>query len=114
MFYQKNEKLISVSFTAVIQTLRANPQMGSLIYSIPSANNSQQDKDNSNNITKCLESNKDSIWGLAEKNYQNLIEALTNNSIDAAANAYSCSFNFILQLPSSYCHLLNLTNYWCC
>ncbi|HKG89931.1 MAG TPA: hypothetical protein VKA95_16555 [Nitrososphaeraceae archaeon] len=58
MFYQKNEKLISVSFTAVIQTLRANPQMGSLIYSIPSANNSQQDKDNSNNITKCLESNK--------------------------------------------------------
>jgi hypothetical protein len=58
MFYQKNEKLISVSFTAVIQTLRANPQMGSLIYSIRSANNSQQDKDNSNNITKCLESNK--------------------------------------------------------
>src|SRR5918994_1890925 len=114
MFYHNSEKLISLSFTAVIQTLRTNPQMASLIYSIPTANNSQQDKDNSNNITKCLEFNKDSIGGLVEKNYQNLIEALTNNSIDTAANAYSCSFNFTLQLPSAYCHLLNLTNYWCC
>jgi ABC-type phosphate/phosphonate transport system substrate-binding protein len=105
MFYQKNEKLISVSFTAVIQTLRANPQMGSLIYSIPSANNSQQDKDNSNNITKCLESNKDSIWGLAEKNYQNLIEALTNNSIDAAA------MHILVLSISYYSYLLHIVIY---
>jgi hypothetical protein len=53
--------LISVSFTEVIQTLRTNPQIASFIYSIPTANNSQQDRDNSNNITKCLGFNKDSI-----------------------------------------------------
>jgi hypothetical protein len=62
MFYHKNEKSISVSFTELIQTLRTNPQIASFIYSIPTANNSQQDKDNNNNITKCLEFNKDSIW----------------------------------------------------
>ena len=61
MFYHKNEKLTSVSFTELIQTLRTNPQIASFIYSIPTANNSQQDRDNSNNITKCLEFNKDSI-----------------------------------------------------
>ena len=51
-------------------------------------NNGEQYKDN-NNIVKYLESNKDSILGLSEKNYQNLVEALTNNTIDNAANASS-------------------------
>jgi ABC-type phosphate/phosphonate transport system substrate-binding protein len=106
MFYHNNEKLISLSFTAVIQTLRINPQMASLIYSIPTANNSQQDKDNSSNITKCLELNKDSICeGLAEKNYQNLIEAMTNNSIDTAVNAY-----LVLSI-SHYSYLLHIVIY---
>lgn len=39
-------------------------------------NNGEQYKDN-NNIVKYLESNKDSILGLAEKNYENLVEVLT-------------------------------------
>ena len=44
MFYHKNEKLTSVSFTELIQTLRTNPQIASLIYSIPTANNVNKTK----------------------------------------------------------------------
>jgi hypothetical protein len=59
---------------------------------MPSANDGEQHKDNNNNnnnITMYLESNKDSILGLAEKNYEKLVEALTNNAISSADSSSS-------------------------
>jgi hypothetical protein len=90
-----NKKLISISFVALIQTLKNDPQMVKLIQNIPSANDGEQYKDN--NITKYLESNKDRILDLTEKNYENLAEALTNNAIDIMAS----SSNPPLSLPQS-------------
>jgi hypothetical protein len=58
------------------------------------ANTSGQHKDNRNNV-KYLESNKDSILDLFEKNYENLVEALTNDSISST----TASSNSILLLP---------------
>jgi hypothetical protein len=59
--------------------------MVKLIQNIPSANDVEQHKDNNNSITKYLESNKDKILDLAKKNYENLVEALTNNAIATAS-----------------------------
>jgi hypothetical protein len=70
-----------------------------LVQNMPSANNGEQYKDNNNNITKYLEFNKNSLLYLTEKNYQSLVEALTNNTIDNAANASSSDPT--LSLPSS-------------
>jgi hypothetical protein len=61
-----NKILISISFAALLQTLKDNPEMANLIYSIPTSNNGEQYKDN-NNITKYLELNKDILLDLAEK-----------------------------------------------
>jgi hypothetical protein len=94
-----NNLLISISFTALLQTLKSDPQTVKLIQNIPSANNGEQYKDN-NNIIKYLELNKDRIVNLGEKNYENLVEALTNNAINNAA-ASPCSSNAILSLPQS-------------
>jgi hypothetical protein len=58
-----------------------------LIYNISTGNDGEQHKDNNNNITKYLESNKDSILDFAEKNFENLVEVFTNNAIDTAANS---------------------------
>jgi len=93
----ENKKLISVSFVALIQTLKADPQMVKFIQNIPYTNDGEQYKDN-NNITKYLELNKERILNLGEKNYENLLEALTNNAIDIAA---SSSLNPTLSLPQS-------------
>jgi hypothetical protein len=68
----ENKQVISLSFMALIQTLKADPQMVKLIQNIPYTNDGEQHKDNNNNITKYLESNKDSILGLAQKNYDKL------------------------------------------
>jgi DNA-binding CsgD family transcriptional regulator len=97
-----NKQLISISFVALIQTLKDNPEMANLIYNIPSVNDGEQYKDNNdnNNIVKYLESNKDSILGLAEKQYENLVEALTNNAIAIPAAASSSS-SPALSLPQS-------------
>jgi predicted DNA-binding protein YlxM (UPF0122 family) len=46
----ENRKLISVSFVALIQTIKADPQMVKLIQNMPSTNDGEQYKDN-NNIT---------------------------------------------------------------
>jgi hypothetical protein len=83
--------LISISFTAVILTLKADPQMVKLIYNIPTTNDGEQHKDNNNNnnITKYLEFNKDSLVDLAEKHYENLVEALTNDFVSSAATSSS-------------------------
>ncbi|MDQ3838594.1 MAG: hypothetical protein M3297_04925 [Thermoproteota archaeon] len=67
--------LISISFAAVIQTLKDNPQMVKLIQKMPSANDGGQYNDNNNHIIKFIEVNKDRIMYLAEKHYENLVEA---------------------------------------
>ena len=46
--------LISISFAALIQTLKADPQMDKLIQNIPTANNGEQHKDNDKSITNTL------------------------------------------------------------
>ena len=91
--------LISISFAAVIKTLKDNPQMVNLIQNISGANDGEQHKINHINITQYFESNKDRILDLAENNYENLIQTLTNNAIDNAG-AFSSS-NPILSLPQS-------------
>jgi hypothetical protein len=78
---------------ALIQTIKADPQMVNLIHNISSANDHEQHKDN-NSITKYLDFNKDRILDLTEKNYENLVEALTNNAIDNAANASSSDLHY--------------------
>ena len=96
------KELISVSFVALIQTIKADPQMVNLIQNMTTTNDREHNKDNNNNITKYLESNKDRILDLAEKHYENLVKALTNNAIDDAATAASSySFNPTLSLPQS-------------
>jgi hypothetical protein len=77
--------LVSISFVAVIQTLKADPQMVKLIQNIPSTNNGKQHKDDNNIIAQYYESNKDSLLYLTEKNYENFVETLTNDSISRAA-----------------------------
>jgi hypothetical protein len=89
----ENKQLISISFVALIQTLKADPQMVNLIQNMPSTNDGEH-TDN-NNITQYFESNKDRLLDLAEKHYENLIEASTNYTIDAASS------NPTLSLPSS-------------
>jgi len=101
----ENKKLISISFVALIQTLKTDPQMVKLIQNIPCVNDGKND-DNSNNITKYLEFNKESILELIEKNYESLVEALTNNAIASAA---ASSFNPTLSLPQSSSTFSNLS-----
>jgi hypothetical protein len=82
-----NKILISESFAALIQTLKADPQLVKLSQNIPSANDGEQNKDNSkNSIANYLESNKDRLLDLAKKHYENLVEALTNIAIDTASS----------------------------
>jgi hypothetical protein len=80
----ENKQVISIAFIALIQTLKADPEMVKLIYNIPRVNDGEQPEENNNNITKYLESNKDNILDLTEKHYENLVEVLTNNVIDSA------------------------------
>jgi hypothetical protein len=61
----------------------------------------EQHKDNKNYITKYLELNKDKLLDLAEKNYENLVKALTNNAIDTAGAADSSPSHPTLSLPQS-------------
>jgi hypothetical protein len=93
---------------ALIQTIKADPQMIKLIQNTPSANDDGQRKDNDTNniITKYLEFNKDRLLHVVEKNYENLVEAFTNNAIDAAANS---SYNPTSSLPHSSSTFPNLS-----
>src|SRR5919107_5615158 len=82
-----NRILVSTAFAVMIQTLKDNPQMVKIIQNIPSANDGEQHKDNNDiNITQYFESNRDRIMKLGEKNYENLVEALTNNVIAHASS----------------------------
>ncbi len=103
----ENKKLISISFVALIQTIKADPQMVKLIQDIPSTNAGMHD-DNSNNITKYLESNKDNLLDLAEKNYEKLIEALTNDAVSKAG--VSPSNPTLSSLPQSSSTFPSLSN----
>ncbi|HEX5979041.1 MAG TPA: hypothetical protein VFY68_17290 [Nitrososphaeraceae archaeon] len=91
-----NKIVISISFAAVIQTLKNDPEMVKLIQNIAGANYGEHHKDNHINITQYFECNKDSILYLAEKHYENLVEALTNNAIAPAGAS-----NPTLLLPQS-------------
>jgi hypothetical protein len=92
-----NKILISTAFAAIIQMLKSDPELVNVIHKIPTTNNSEQRKYNDINITKYLECNKDNLLDLAEKHYESLVEAMTNNVIDSAAA--SCSSNPTLSLP---------------
>ena len=50
-----NKQLISISFVALIQTLKDDPQMVNLIHNMPSTNDGKPNENN-NSITKYLES----------------------------------------------------------
>jgi hypothetical protein len=78
-----------------------------LIQNIPSANDVEQHKDNNNSITKYLESNKDKILDLAKKNYENLVEVLTNSAINNATHASSNPPFFLPQSSSTFPKLSN-------
>ena len=98
----ENKKLISISFVALLQTLKNDPEMAKLIYNIPaSMNDGEKYIDDNDNITKYLEINKDRLLDFTEKHYENLVEALTNNAIDNAAVAASSSSNLSLSQPQS-------------
>jgi hypothetical protein len=92
----ENKQVISLSFIALIQTLKYDPTIIKLIYNILTANTGY--KDNSNNITKYLEANKDALLDLLEKQYENLAEALTNDILSTAGAPAS---NPTLSLPQS-------------
>jgi hypothetical protein len=102
-----NKIVISISFAAVIQTIKADPQMTKLIHNIPSANDGEQHKDDNDNAIKYLESYNDKILYLAEKNYENLVEALTNNAVDAASSNPTLS---LPQASSTFPRPLNKTD----
>jgi hypothetical protein len=102
-----NKQLISVSFVALIQTLKDDPEMVKLIQNITGANDDEQYKDNDNNIIQYFESNKDQILNLGEKNYQNVVEALTNNAMEATTYT---SPNPTLSLPQSSSTFPNISN----
>jgi hypothetical protein len=96
----EEKKLISVSFVALIQTLKNDPQIVKLIQNIPSANDGEQCKDNDDNhISKYLELNKDAILNLTEKHYKNLVGVLTNSAIATATS--SSNPTFFLPLSSA-------------
>jgi hypothetical protein len=61
-----DKKLISVSFAALIQTLKTDPEMRNVIYKMATTNDVEH-KDGNNNLTKYLESNKHTLLDLAEK-----------------------------------------------
>jgi hypothetical protein len=58
---------------------------------LPPRTDSEQHKDNNdnNNIINYLEFNTDSILDLSEKNYEHLVELLTNNAIDTIPSTTS-------------------------
>jgi hypothetical protein len=71
--------------------------MVNLIYNICAGNDSKQYKDSDNDIINYLELNKTRILDLAEKDYENFVEALTNNAVSSAASSSDAK----LSLPSS-------------
>ena len=67
--------------------------MINIIYKVLIANDGEQRKGDNDSVTKYLESNKNIILDLAEKNYEKLLEALANNAINTVASS-----NFTLSI----------------
>jgi hypothetical protein len=67
----------------------------------------KQQKDNHINITQYFECNKATIMDLAEKNYENLVQALTNNAINTVAESFSNSISLLTQSSSRFPNLSN-------
>jgi hypothetical protein len=68
-----NKILLSVVFAAVIQTLKAHPEMANVIYNMSATpDGSRHDNNNDNNVIKYLELNKTRILDLGEKNMNTL------------------------------------------
>ena len=85
--------------------------MVNLIYNIHIANNGEQHKDNDNSITKYLESNKDRILNLGEKNYENLVDTFTNDIINNAATSSSNPASTLCSsFSSASSNLINQSN----
>ncbi|HKG70969.1 MAG TPA: hypothetical protein VKA87_03665 [Nitrososphaeraceae archaeon] len=91
----ENKILISVSFVALILTLKADPQMVKLIQNIAGADDGEQHKDNNNNMTNYLEVNKDNsvTYTAEEKRYSDYLPTI-QMMID------SLKINALLQLTS--------------
>jgi site-specific recombinase XerD len=103
----KNKQVISVAFTALLQTLKSDPQMINIIYKILTANEREGHQENNDNAIKHLESNKSGLLDLAEKHYENIIESLTNSVIALTAAASS---NPELSSPSSSTSFIGPSN----
>jgi hypothetical protein len=101
----ENKQVISVSSAALLQTLKSDAEMVKLIYNMCTANTGGY-KDNSNNIANYLESNKGAVVDLAEKNYNNLVERLTNDIVSTVGASPS---NPTVSLPQSSSILPNLS-----
>ena len=80
--------------------------MINIIYEILTANDNEQHKDNNDIAMKYLQANKDKILDLVEKNYENLVEALTNNAIDPAFSS-SDPISSLSQASSTFLNLAN-------
>src|SRR5215213_4953002 len=82
----ENKQVISLAFTALLQTLTSDPKMINIIYKIQATSDHQQHKnDNNDNAIKYLEFNNDALLDLAEKHYESLVKTLTNNAIALTA-----------------------------
>ena len=70
----ENKQVISVSFAALIQTLKADPEMVNLIYNMSATpRDSRHDNNNDSNIIKYLELNKTRILDLSEKKIMKIL-----------------------------------------
>jgi hypothetical protein len=104
----ENKQVISVSFAALLQTLKADPETANLIYNISATpDGSRHDNNNDNNIIKYLELNKTKILDLSEKNYENIVEALTNNAISSAATSCSDPTSSLTSSSSTFSNPFN-------
>ena len=105
----EKKQVISVALTALLQTLKSDPQIINIIYKILTANDGEKNRDDNDNVTKYLESNKDNILDLTEKHYENIVEALTNKFIGTTITA-SPSSSPTLSLPQSSSTFPNLSD----
>jgi dihydroorotase len=81
------KQVMSVAFSALHQTLKSDPKMINIIYKILTTNDRKQYKIIITTITLSNIFNPIMItYYLAEKHYENLVEALTNNAINASSS----------------------------
>ena len=87
--------------------------MINIIYKILTANEHDGHQDNNNdNVTNYLESHKGKTLHLAEKHYENLVEAMTYNAISSAAATSSTNptSSLLSQSSSTFSRPSNQSN----